>query len=567
MKLFSRLALFVVVYFLSRAASPAEDAPLLSDKIIRLPEFPVTDTMKLRPEEKWLTGQLGNFEVFSNASEKETRDFVTKLYKFHQTFVLLFPKMAGLSHDKITLVLCGSRDKYTALAPLEANKVDERYGNLAYTTLNDGSNTTFLINCDVKAFFGDGISTDINTSGGENSAPTMDFSQATGAEFIDAETLLRQQYLRLLLSRSQPRPPAWLEEGVVRYFDSLKVQKDKITFAQLDMSLTRYFSAEQINPHRMLALSKFFAMSYDSPEYIKATGSAFSHQALAFVHYAMLSQKGRYREAFLKFIDQASREPATETIFKSYFKMSYRDMEAALLDYVQGGFYRHVVVPKNVELPPPPSLELRKTTDAESGRMKGDVLRQVKRYDDARIELVSTIMRKNADARLLASLGQLDYETHSYVAARKFLEEAIAAKVDLPAPYVILARIRLEEALQNGTKDRLSPAQLSGVLTPLFAARALNHPRIEIYTTIADAWLNTKVVPMLDNLAVLDEGVIAFPRDTDLIFKDATLKARHGFTDDARSLTELGLKVSHDAAAKARFETLQASLPSPAIKP
>jgi hypothetical protein len=306
-------------------------------------------------------------------------------------------------------------------------------------------------------------------------------------------------------------------------------------------------------------------VSYDSPEYIKASGSAFSHQALAFVHYAILSQKGRYRDAFLKFIDQASREPVTETMFKNYFKMSYRNMESALLNYVQGGFYRHVVVPKNVELAPPPSLELRNTTDAESGRMKGDVLRQVKRYDDARIELVSTIMRKHADPRLLAELGQLDYETNSLVAAQKFLEESVAAKVDLPAPYITLAGLRLQEALRNEPKDGLSPAQLRDVLTPLFAALALKQPRIEVYTMIADAWLSTKVVPTLDNLAVLDEGVLAFPRNTDLIFRNATLKARHGFSDDARSLAELGLKVSRDAETTTRFETLEASLPATTV--
>ncbi|MFT3867881.1 MAG: hypothetical protein QM715_05225 [Nibricoccus sp.] len=558
----SNTSLFCLISALAVATGAIRGDEALGEKIIRLPELAVNETMKLRPREKWLTGQLGSFEIYSTASESETKDFATKLQKFHQTFALLFPKLIGNSGDKITLVLCGTRDKYLALAPTDAGQVDERYGNLAYATLKDGFGTTFLINFDAKAFFGDGTSAGMNTGGGENAAPTMNFSQSTGAEFVDGETLLRQQYLRLLLSRSQSRPPAWLEEGVVRYFDSLKVQKDKITFAQLDMSLTRYFSRERLNTRRMMDMKDFFAVTYDSPEYRKVVGGTFSHQALAFVHYAMLSHKGRYRATFLKFIDQASKEPVTETIFKNYFKMSFSDMEAVLDDYVQGGFYRHVVAPKPAELPPAPPLVLRETTDAESGRIKGDVLRQVKRYEDARLELVSPLMRKQADARLLASLGLLGYETNSLAAARKFLEEAIAAKVDNPIAYVTLARLRLEDAQHGSPETKLTPAQLNGVLTPLFAALSQKLSHVEIYTLIADAWLCSKTAPTLDNLAILDEGVLSFPRNADLIYKNATLKARHGFTDDARSLADLGLKIARDTANRNRFEQLKASLPA-----
>jgi hypothetical protein len=119
----------------------------------------------------------------------------------------------------------------------------------------------------------------------------------------------------------------------------------------------------------------------------------------------------------------------------------------------------------------------------------------------------------------------------------------------------------MEEAFGDPHQGSLSPAQLAGVLKPLFAALALNQPRVEIYTLIADAWLHTRAVPTLDNLVVLDEGVIKFPRNTDLIFKDASLKARNGFTDDAHSLIELGLKMSRDTETQARFEQLRTLLP------
>ncbi|MFT3869798.1 MAG: hypothetical protein QM715_15215 [Nibricoccus sp.] len=550
------LCLSLAVFILSAAILPADEGSLLSEKIIRLPELAVSETLKLRPEEKWLTGQILNFEIFSNASERETKDFAAKLYKFHQAFVQLFPQVTSISRDKITLVLCGSRDKYLALAPEEAGRIDMRRGNLVYSTLQDHYGTTFLINLDVQSFFGDGVS--VGSDGEGNT-----FTQGTGSEFIDGETLVRQQYVRLLLSRTQPRPPAWLEEGVARYFDSLQVKKDKITFAQLDMSLTRYFSNERGIPRRMLSMPEFFAITYGSREYKRSAGGTFSHQALAFVHFGMLSHKGRYRNAFLQFIEEACKAPVTEDMFRRYFKMSFDDMESALRDYVQGGFYKHVVVPKITALPPPPALDLRQATDAEAGRMKGDVLRLVNRYDDARIELVSTIMRKHADPRMLGSLGLLNYETQSYTAARIFLEAAVQAKVDEPAPYVTLAKLGMAEAKRDNLVEKLSPTQLKDVLTPLYAALAQKRLHPEIYLTIADAWLISEAVPTFENLAILDEGVLAFPRNTELIFKNAALKARHGYTEDAQSLIELGLKTAKDSSARNYFMRLKSSLRAP----
>ncbi|MFT3784119.1 MAG: hypothetical protein QM790_19095 [Nibricoccus sp.] len=536
-----------------------QDQPPPNEPIIHLPGVAVSETMKLRPQEKWLIGEIGNFDVYTNASENETREFVIKLYKFHQAFTGLFPSIKAISRDKITLVLCGSHDKYIDLAPPHTNDVDERYGHPAYTSITNAFATIFLVDFDFRSFFNDGINV------GEEGATT--FAQATGNEFMDNETLLRQQYMRLIISRSKPRPPAWLEEGVVRYFDSLKVSKDKISFGQLDKSLTQFFSDSGNNLHRMMSLADFFAVDYNSPEYTKSIGGRFSHQALAFVHFGLLGKKGRYRQGFLQFIDRACKEPVTEAMFKSCFNMSYEDMGYLLFAYAQGGFYRHVVAPKLKDFPPTPPLEFHLASDAEAGRIKGDILRQVGRYDDARIEYFSPIMRKHADAPLLAELGLLDYETGNLVSARKYLEQALTAKAASLPGYLALARLRLDEATGQSPDGRLSSDQLHQVLTPLFAARDLGRPHIDIYLLIAEAWSKAKVAATPEHLAVLDEGVAAFPKNTELLYKDAALKVRNGLIDDARPFIELGLRTLRVPAERERFERLKNSLPPLPTKP
>ena len=51
-----------------------------------------------------------------------------------------------------------------------------------------------------------------------------------------------------------------------------------------------------------------------------------------------------------------------------------------------------------------------------------------------------------------------------------------------------------------------------------------------------------------------------FPRRVELIHRTAELNLRQGFTDTARWLITLGQTLAPDAAARARFEALQARL-------
>jgi len=538
---------------LTRAFSEESSAPPVEEKAIVLPDFTVAEKMKLRPEEKWLIGELGGFEIFSEASVKKTRDYVSQLYQFHQAFTFLFPKANVVANGKVTLVLCDSSEKFAALAPRLAERTDQAQ---ASCTATDGNETFLLINLDVSSLR---VNTPDGSLGVPESADEPSPDDPSAASAVDRNRLVRREYLHLILSRIQPRSPAWLEEGVALFFSSMKVNDKTITYAKLDKEFLNFF-----NHRALLSLPELFAVRYDSPDYQQSIGSTFSSQSLAFVHFGMFGYKMRYQKAFFEFLEHATREPVTEPMFQKIFGMSHSKMEVALRTYVEGGLYRHVVAPKTFNFPPMPALELRAATDAEMGRIKGEALRLNQRADDARIEFVSPLVRKHADARLLGVLGLLDYQEHNLASARKFLEGAVTARVDTPEPYIALARIRLDSALKNEPEAKISPANLRAVLTPLFAARALNQPRSEMYSIIADAWEHSQTAPTRENLEVLDEGVLAFPRNHDLLYKDAALKAHYGFNEDARPLIELGLKVAHDDATRTRFEKLQAALPATA---
>jgi len=146
--------------------------------------------------------------------------------------------------------------------------------------------------------------------------------------------------------------------------------------------------------------------------------------------------------------------------------------------------------------------------------------------------------------------------------ARELLEPAVKAGVRRPSAYVELARLRLADVHRQTFGDgKLGAAQLSAVLTPLFEARKQPPALPETYELIAAAWAQSAVAPTPDNLAVLDEGIRAFPRDSTLLYNAAQLYRQAGAAPTATSIARLGLRFTTDPAAKTKFEQCSLSLP------
>jgi hypothetical protein len=165
---------------------------------------------------------------------------------------------------------------------------------------------------------------------------------------------------------------------------------------------------------------------------------------------------------------------------------------------------------------------------------------------------------------LLAGLGLSESALHHPDRARELLESAVKAGSKRPSACVELARLRLAEAAAHpGANGKLAPAQMSEILAPLFAARKIPPPLPETYELIAAAWARSDVPPTLDHLAVLDEGIRTFPRQSSLLYQAAQLYRQAGATPIAVSIAKLGLRFASTAADKARFEQLLAAL-SPA---
>ncbi len=224
---------------------------------------------------------------------------------------------------------------------------------------------------------------------------------------------------------------------------------------------------------------------------------------------------------------------------------------------------------KGEKLEPPSKPVFRDATEAEVGRIKGEALRMAGNKAAARDALIAPYIRGSRDPQLLGSLGMYEFSIGETARARKFLEAAAKAKVVRPRAYLQLAQLRFDEAVKSpqGTQGRLSSAQVTDILTPLFTARGQPPTLPEVYEMIATVWSRSETPPTAENLRVVDEGVQRFVKRADWIYQAALLKQQYGFLEDAALLAEHGLRITADLAKRQRFQALKASLPAPPTPP
>jgi hypothetical protein len=193
------------------------------------------------------------------------------------------------------------------------------------------------------------------------------------------------------------------------------------------------------------------------------------------------------------------------------------------------------------------------------GLLKGDALRLAGQPGAALAEYRMAYLRGSREPALLAALGQVESDV---AVARRHLDDAIKSGTTRPSAYVAQARLRLADFQADpGPDGKLTNTQVAAVLTPLFKARAFAPPLPETYATIAAVWKLSSVAPKPEHLAVLDEGVRRFPRDTDLVIETAELYRAAGATATATAVAQAGLRFATEPSSRARLEQVLASLP------
>jgi hypothetical protein len=244
--------------------------------------------------------------------------------------------------------------------------------------------------------------------------------------------------------------------------------------------------------------------------------------------------------------------------------MSYLDMELELRGYL--GFTDHkwkqFVMKKGQELAEPPAVTLRDATEAETGRIVGETLRLGGHGDEAHLALIAPYIRGERDPQLLAALGLDERAAGHDERASKFLEAAFRAQVVRPRAHLELARLRFA-ATKSAMAEiaGLTAAQVADVLAPLAMARTQPPPMAEVFELTAEVWSHSAQPPTKDDLKVINQGVMMFPRRALLLARSADLNLRYGDPENARKIIAHALNVLPNSPGRIAMEQLQSELP------
>ncbi len=583
--LFRRLlsACLLAVSALGSSLLAAEDkAP--TGPVVELPKFEVTDSKLLPEPEAWRYGEIPGFEVLSNASDKATKRLIKDFAMFRDalTAVWPMPERPGLP---TSLILCGKGNKFETFLP----KKDQ--GDTAKVTAS-----IFLKGKEQNAILIDLQATTLNLLTYDT---TDDASTGTDSSIlsVDHDKVLYREYVHYLLSRSEPRLPAWFEEGMAQIIMAMKVEPKYILFGKVEdpnlpsaaQGLVMMANAAlggddggggvpgapaedvdfnaALKRRALIPLKDFFAVTHDSPEALNPLGNnVWAKQAYAFVHMCLYQTGKKYQKPFAQLLQRAVKEPITEEVFKDCFKMSFKEMAMQLRGYIDFTNYEakeYYLKKGSAELGSGPAMVLRDATEAEVGRIKGEAYLLAGYKEKAGTELSVPYRRGERDPRLLAALGLYDRANGDEVRGRKILEAAAAQKVVRPRVYLDLARIRFDAAVAKpGAGQALSAEQVAGINSLLLTARAQPPAMPEVYELMADTWARAGVPPKKEDVIYLVEGVQRFPTRLRLLYLTTQLSVQADMLDVAYPLVDHGIRIA-DPKGKTMFEQLKATMPPP----
>lgn len=395
-------------------------------------------------------------------------------------------------------------------------------------------------------------------------------------EFEADRLSLTQDYVNFVLRRRLPALPAWFVTGILEVHAHAAYRRGELAIEPLEWisgPLTSVLKDDPKQAPGLQALEPFLAAQLPA----LAEGQthdpvrAWQSQAGLLVRWGLDADKGAHREALWRFAEQAAQRPAGEAEFTACFGFGYAEARERLAAYLPAAVRRTLYL-RPAQRTKFPALVLTNASDGQIARLKGDWERLEVPYvraisadlapkylDQARRTLRRAYDRDQRDPRLLAVMGLCEVDAGNGVAARDFLEAARQGGPIRPRANYELARLRLGalRSAPSRKEPRLTVAEMTEVLQPLFDARAAAPPLVEVYELIAEAWSLSLSPPTRGHLAVLDEGVRLFPRRIELVTRTAELYARHGFREEARVMLDWAERLPIDPATAPRLAALR----------
>lgn len=533
--------LWFVVCLAPGFGQPAE--PTSSESVVVLPPLTVSDG---GTPLQWRYLELPGLEILSVCDESTAIEFAQRLRRLDDLLAFILPPRftAKMSVPEMMILL----DQKTGQARSKEVLVEMQS--------KGAGRVRFLPNLRVIDFDATAVFAIVQPN--------------TSAAFTYAS-----ERIAFLLERRVPHLPGWFIEGMLGFYQQLELRDRAIEIRPVKWLSALESAAIKLDPDRprtLLPLEEMFSGQRVRNDLPGELDDIWRAQCTLFVRWALVHEDGAHREALWNFVEDCGKKAPDEDSFRKHFGLGYADARDRLSDYLSDDAHDIMALP----VPPTPRLRLRfrEATDLEIARIRGDwermeigyVRAKAPTYADKYIEQARRTLTRahekgERDPRLFALLGLTEIDAGNAHGAKPYLEYAVQNSVVRPRAYYELARLRFEEfTTENGPEKKFTAAQTTEIMAPLLAVRRQEPPLPQVYALLINTLAHSEAPPTAEQLAVLHQGALKFPKITDLVLRVIYLHAVNGQPNAAASLVELGLNHTSNPQHRARFQLIKTEL-------
>ena len=460
-------------------------------------------------KDKWINLTTRNFNIVSNADERDTRELAQKLEQFRFIFSQLF-NIKAADTVPVTVMVFKSDGAFTPYKPLYNGKPKNIAG---YFQQGRDENVIAL-----------------NIAGNE----------------LRPMAVIFHEYTHLLTSFSVREWPAWLSEGMAELYSTFDVKKNEVTLG-IPVSSHVFLLRE----NRLMPLGGLFSVDHKSPEYNEGKKQGiFYAQSWALAHYLMFGDKSVRQPQLVKFVDLLMSGVSCDEAFREALKTDFASIEKELRRYVGNDKYNgtiYTLASTQVET----EMTVRPLDDAEVQFYLGNLLFRTRRLDEAEAYFKKAAELDSTLARPYEGLGFLAIERKRYAEAKEYFKKAIQNGSKNHLAHYHYADALRHDGMESsiGLISSLSPDQVKTIVEELKTS-------IRLMPTFAYSYELLGFV-RLETSENLEEGA--------QMLKEA-LRLEPQNKHFALSLAQIQVRMQDYAAAKKTLEPLLASEDDSSLK-
>ncbi len=526
------------------------------DEAVALPPFLVEAQIQGRP---WRHGEAMGFEILSRCPDGTTRRVVEAHHRLHELLgEVLPPSLRWHSAVPRSLILFDEELQPASsqevvrrlLQPVPGGAADEppAPGPRGLRLPEPTRRLNFLPN--LRLWDRDALAI---------------FMIVRRDDFEADRLSLTLDYVRFLVTQRAPALPGWFVAGFLTLYQRVAFEDGELVFPALEWTFPPAVAAIED-----LVLPRLPPTA--DPAAVAARRRWLAEAAL-FVRWGLEADRGAHRAGLWRLVERGALEGYSAELFRECLGLEPAQARERLAAYLPRAISQpaRFAPPRRTRLP---AFPLADASELDVARLKGDwerlevpYVREISptlapRYlEQARRTLRRAYDRGVRDARLLEVMALCELDAGAEEAGAELLESAAALGRLRPRAAAELGRVRLAARRREAEGGRLDADTLATVLEPLFAARALSPPLVEVYERIGEAWAAAAVRPTRGHLAVLLEGVRLFPRQTALVLRAAELHLEHGYPEEGASLLDAAERLTEEPATRARIAALRAGTP------